>query len=424
MESLWRKNLSQQSLPVLTGICESYEASQSNNELELGLTVSSAPCYTHAQSTPASLSSGTIRGFEDPSTSALPVDESRRYCCTLCGEIHSYKYYSDWRKHEWEHEVTFVCMPVGPQEAAGQYLKCAFCASLNPDDEHLGEHKASACTFTSKRRDLFVAHLSKCHRVHEREEGKALADSWRRNSGKRFWSCGFCVHCFSTFKDRLNHIGSKHLKQGQTLDEWNTTTLILGLLLQPGVDKAWEEKLWLHHDRDRPHLIWEGSAMEDLQFKLEMGPSDTQSTQGLAELAYTVSRVRSAFPIQDDNTFSDEMTTANSPHWVDQTFAYDFMPYSTLEGMRPNVGYLSSADGHGYGRPPAQSVSSLNNGSSAVANQSASFSSFRIPTLDALAYGALQPDDDERRSLDRDPIFFHERGDDEFEDAMSWTPET
>ena len=197
---------------------------------------------------------------------------SRPYSCTICGSQRSYQNHSDWRKHEKEHEVTYICM-IGSSEEAPPII-----------NETTVTHRA--CHFSCKRRDHMVTHLSRRHEIYEVAQARNLADQWRCTTGKMFWSCGFCVRLFTSFAERLKHIGSEHYERNQTYDEWDTTKLIRGLLLQPGVQRAWDAIPATGPIHDFEEFVWDCRIVEDIQYLLEKGPSPTQSAESLAMAAY------------------------------------------------------------------------------------------------------------------------------------------
>ena len=166
---------------------------------------------------------------QGPSAQPSPVatvpfsQANPKYCCTLCGYYRPFKNQSDWRKHEREHDTTYVCMLKGPREVTPQGIQCAFCGILNPLEGHLSEHDAQKClhgppsSFSSKRRHELVNHLSKIHRIHQKSQGEAIAVKWKHTVEKQAWSCGFCVIAFASFSDRLTHIAAQHFENGQTI---------------------------------------------------------------------------------------------------------------------------------------------------------------------------------------------------------------
>ena len=207
---------------------------------------------------------------------------SRPYSCTVCGSQRSYQNHSDWKKHEKEHEVTYICMISSSQEAS-QMIGAK-------TESH------SICNFFCKRRDHMVTHLHKRHEIHKVAQARTLANQWRRTTGKMFWSCGFCVRLFTTFAERLKHIGSEHYERNQTYEEWDATKLIRGLLLQPGVQRAWDAILAtgpVHHFEE---FVWDRRTGEETRYLLEMGPSPTQSAESLAMATYKAGKLKTESP--------------------------------------------------------------------------------------------------------------------------------
>ena len=129
--------------------------------------------------------------------------------------------------------------------------------------------------------------------VSERAIGESLADKWRRDQGKRFWACGFCVTLFLSFTDRLRHICKEHYDQGQKLEEWDANNVIRGLLLQPRVDGPWKSLVDAHCFHSASELTWKSSELKDLQYKLEIGPTDGRSGEHLAKVAYSAIKMPS-----------------------------------------------------------------------------------------------------------------------------------
>lgn len=135
-----------------------------------------------------------------------------------------------------------------------------------------------------------VIHLNKAHGVKNKYEGRAIAVKWKDTVEKQAWSCGFCVIAFTTFNDRLNHIAAQHFERGQTIREWDTTKVIQGLLQQPSMRKAWEDKLTSLLTSEVEDLVWEKDAITGLQHDLEVGPTSEKSAADLAEAAYIACR--------------------------------------------------------------------------------------------------------------------------------------
>ncbi len=207
---------------------------------------------------------------------------SRPYSCTICGSQRSYQHHSDWKKHEKEHEVTYTCM-IGSSQEAPQMI-----------NEKREIH--SVCDFTCKRRDHMVTHLNKRHEIHKAAQARTFADQWRCTTGKKFWSCGFCIRLFVDFSERLKHICSEHYEKNQRYEGWETTNVIRGLLLQPGVQRAWDTILITGPIHNFEEIVWDRCTIEQTQYLLEMGPSPTQSAESLAMATYKAGKLKSDSP--------------------------------------------------------------------------------------------------------------------------------
>ena len=190
------------------------------------------------------------------------------YWCTVCEEPNSYKDSGSWKKHEKEHETVFVC---GLEHTAGQ------------------SHASKV--FTCKRRDIMVNHLNKSHGAIEAHRGRELAEEWRHTVKKQAWSCGFCITPFLTFQDRLKHVDIEHFRRHQSIHEWDLNKVILGLLQQPKMEKAWKTRAasltpWVQPEG----FAWDKAIAKDLRARLEVGPSDDQDANALADEAYSASK--------------------------------------------------------------------------------------------------------------------------------------
>lgn len=179
---------------------------------------------------------------------------------------------------------TYVCMLTGSVDETEGRVKCSLCGISNTNEKHLDAHNIQVCgqgatsSFFCKRRADLVRHLKKCHNVQEKAQGEAVADKWKKTTKKKAWSCGFCVRLFDTFGDRLRHIAN-HFECGQTLDEWDTTKVIEGLLLQPGMVNVWRKPPgW-----ESSELTWKKDAVKHLQNGLELGPSDAMHAAALVK---------------------------------------------------------------------------------------------------------------------------------------------
>ena len=213
------------------------------------------------------------------------------YWCTVCEHPNSYKDSGTWKKHEKEHETIFICGLDGAAESS-----------------RAGQSHASK-PFTCKRRDIMVNHLNKSHGVLEAQQGRDLADQWRHTMKKQAWSCGFCISLFSTFQDRLKHVDIEHFRRHQSIHEWDSNKVILGLLQHPKMEKAWKTRTaslppWM----ESKSLAWDKATVTGLRVALEIGPSDDRNANALADEAYSASK-------QNEGHWSPSDMTQSNCHW-------------------------------------------------------------------------------------------------------------
>lgn len=257
----------------------------------------------------------------DTQPAASLVERPHLYRCTVCKEYRSYKNDSDWKKHEKEHEYTYICMPDGWLRATESGTECVICGVQDPDERHAVEHNVQACSFCCKRREHMTRHLRKYHGIHNIARACTLAKNWLRGTGRQFWSCGLCVSLFPNLQERLKHTDVEHFRQNQSIDRWNVTNVIYGLLKQPMVWEAWEAQMTAQHGWQHPEIVWEASELGDLQLQLEMGPSDKQSAVLLAKLAFDKCTTCSSYcwnetqdPADDGHKRMDIGTVSFSSH--------------------------------------------------------------------------------------------------------------
>ncbi len=216
--------------------------------------------------------------FEHParivdSTSSKKTEN--HYWCTVCENPNSYRDSGNWKKHEKGHETVFVC---GLDHAV--------------EDSSAG-HPLSTKAFSSKRRDIMVNHLNKSHGIPTVQQGRELAEKSRISVKKQAWSCGFCVVLFSNFQERLKHIDIEHFRNNEPIQNWDFNKVIHGLMLQPKMQNAWNERTASLLPRVRPEdFVWPEAFAKNMRTKLEVGPLDGSDANGLAEAVYSVGKSR------------------------------------------------------------------------------------------------------------------------------------
>ena len=74
-----------------------------------------------------------------------------------------------------------------------------------------------------------------------------------------------------------------------TLDDWDTSRVIQGLLEQPALKEVWKAKVaTLMPGCETWSFVWKNTDVKDLQRKLEEGPlADGNNAEALVEAAFT-----------------------------------------------------------------------------------------------------------------------------------------
>lgn len=227
---------------------------------------------------------------DDDSLNPLPTPQCS-YWCTVCKYPRRFQTCGGWIKHEKEdHEGTvYVCMPDGPTSFTQHGLICVLCGSPNPDEKHMETHNIASCmdkgltARTYKRKYQILKHLES----HMVPKGSDVASGWRRRCNKKAWACGLCVAYFAKATDRFHHIATQHYERGEGIDKWDTSKVILGLLQQSRLHRAWTERLQFQFpDGEIPDLRWDKNPNGSLITMLELGLLATEDPQPLAMEAF------------------------------------------------------------------------------------------------------------------------------------------
>ena len=200
--------------------------------------------------------------------SNLSTPAANHYWCTVCEIPKPYKDSGSWKKHEKEHETTFVCQ---------------LDSAAHPT---MADQTPGTRAFSCKRRDIMVNHLNKSHGTPV-QEGRVLADQWRFTVEKQAWSCGFCGSFFLDFKDRLRHIDIEHFRKYESMRQWDFNMVVRGLLMQPKMKNAWKKRTaslspWVQSE----DLIWTKDFARNMRLQLEIGPSNESDANRLADEVY------------------------------------------------------------------------------------------------------------------------------------------
>ena len=133
--------------------------------------------------------------------------------------------------------------------------------------------------------------LEHVYKAHHAKMNFELIQKWKTFDLEQAWSCGFCVFTFTNFDERKRHIAS-HFEQGRTIDEWDATKVIQGLLERPGMKKAWEVTLASRSTSNIDDRYWEKRTTKALRRDLEVGPTAEKTAVDLAEAAFAASKVK------------------------------------------------------------------------------------------------------------------------------------
>lgn len=149
----------------------------------------------------------------------------RKFQCTFCTERFKTKH--DWQRHEKSQHLPlerWTCSPHGGVNvnSVTNEITCVFCETVDPDPEHIKEHKYTACVGrapverTFYRKDHLRQHL---RLMHENCLLLPSMDSWKSAANMIRSRCGFCDTVFNTWDDRVDHL-AEHFCSGTSLSEW------------------------------------------------------------------------------------------------------------------------------------------------------------------------------------------------------------
>ena len=219
-----------------------------------------------------------------------PVIGAHTHWCFVCESPRKFATCDGWKRHMKEHETRYPCMPQGREMHTVQGPMCVLCGLPDPDEEHYDSHKILPCSNRGLNARSYTrkGHLINHLKSHGVLDGSALAERWRSTETKKYFSCGFCISCFHTHTDLLNHIDNAHYKMHQHISEWNSDRIIIGLLLQPGVQKEWRQMLTTHAPCNEMGFHWNPIRVKSLQLRLEKSeePPDVLALAAFNESLY------------------------------------------------------------------------------------------------------------------------------------------
>lgn len=205
----------------------------------------------------------------DETAATRHVVGAHTHWCFVCEIPRVFTTCDGWKRHMKEHETRYPCMPQGREIYTAHGTVCVLCGAVNPDEGHYSLHKILPC-FSKPliaRSYIRKSHLISHLKTHGISDGSRLAEEWRDTLDKKYFSCGFCIACFHSLMEQLNHIDNTHYKNHQLISEWDPNKTILGLLLQPQVQESWQEVLTAHPQYTGFH--WSPAAVKRLKLRLE-----------------------------------------------------------------------------------------------------------------------------------------------------------
>ncbi|PSN64087.1 hypothetical protein BS50DRAFT_679241 [Corynespora cassiicola Philippines] len=212
-----------------------------------------------------------------------------RYWCTSCKEGFGEKY--DWKRHEETYQERF------------DMYECDLCKKTYFLDKD------------------FIHHHQKGHRCKTCAENQHVEIAKRPRKARTGWGCGFCVHFDADWTDRCNHIAWHFEKNGDTMDNWKHSVVILSLLKRPSIYSEWMDLLyrkkeanprfgWNQHETGRAEGYPYTRTSAQLQDLLEFYTPD-QDSKALVRLAYELGHLRSR---SRTNSLPRPQTQAEDPH--------------------------------------------------------------------------------------------------------------
>ncbi|KAK0610070.1 hypothetical protein B0T17DRAFT_125858 [Bombardia bombarda] len=149
-----------------------------------------------------------------------------RYCCPLCDAAFDSK--EEWKSHKLDH-----------QNDGHQPLTAGPTHLTDPD---LGKLVIPVSVMTPDTQEV------------PQVEAAALGNAW---------GCGFCAALVQSRIGYLEHV-DKHYDNGREWDQWQHSSVIKGLLCQPGLQEAWSS------------LVKENERLRGTKLRFWWDPADTQ----------------------------------------------------------------------------------------------------------------------------------------------------
>ena len=216
---------------------------------------------------PSSFSDLSRDAYVGKQSSPPTTSNCHDHWCFVCEDPRPITTCDGFKRHIREHEKRYYCVPRESVVVTEDVPRCAFCHDVsNPDLKHLNTHSVPECIGRKyTRKKTLIKHLEKNHGV---DDGSVLAGQCEYTVIKKYFACGFCVSCFSSLQEQVNHIDA-HYKSSKHIRDWDSDKVIRGLLSQPIVNEYWRSGL-----AEQPHLKescfkWDPKLVKKLQRRLE-----------------------------------------------------------------------------------------------------------------------------------------------------------
>jgi hypothetical protein len=249
------------------------------------------------------------------SASPSPVSSSHPHWCFVCDTSRPVYTCDGWKRHMKEHEISFPCR-------------------LCPPGVRSYSRKAN-----------LAGHIAEAHRELS---GPELAHDWAQKSGRKSFSCGYCIDHFGLLVDQLNHIDNNHYKVFQNPNHWDVNKVLMGLLLRPSLVEPWQQILQSYSLLGSSTFNWDASRNSSLQIRLEICEEHPQT---LAKAAFEATTYYSNLHGLDRSTTAKVMTefdTATNPVSITpQPEAFQASQRSSLYKSSARVDLHTSWSTHG-----------------------------------------------------------------------------
>ncbi|KAL9070758.1 MAG: hypothetical protein Q9161_004692 [Pseudevernia consocians] len=270
---------------------------------------------------PSSFSDLSRGAYVGKQSSPPTTSNCHDHWCFVCEDPRPITTCDGFKRHIREHEKRYYCIPRESVVVTEGVPRCAFCHDVsNPDLRHLNTHSVPECIGRQyTRKKTLIKHLEKNHGV---DDGSVLAGKCEYTVNKKYFACGFCVSCFSSLQEQVNHIDA-HYKSSKHIRDWDSDMVIRGLLSQPILNEYWRSALAGNPQLKESWFKWDPKLVKQLQRRLERSqePTDVmfaatidQSNYGRGDAGFaglTTGTSQSMQKFQDQDAWSPLPSSSN-----------------------------------------------------------------------------------------------------------------